>query len=114
MHTFPKVEINRAVMICSGTLLTCNPFLIPELIKLVFKRTNARDINQVTVALIAVRHWFSIFNEKKMKLPPNFDINFFIEGLELIFELEHQSINVKLLEMFYSFSGIFDSKFRRE
>ena len=106
-------SLNRMMMDCSNTLLSCDPSLIDFFIKLSFRSTVAYELQEVVECLSNVESWFRTLLKSDITIPDNFDHAFFCKGLDIIIEFEHHICVAKILILLYNYGEIFGNEMRR-
>lgn len=64
--------------------LLANDKMLNVMIKILFKKTNVYNANQVHKALIIAKKWFKRLHKMQTNVPSSFDCNFFTKAIKIM------------------------------
>jgi hypothetical protein len=79
----------------------CNPKLMNPLIKLTFLKSQVFDSLSVIKVMDLTAMWFLKIHNKGLQVPPDFDFSFFLRGLEMLLDVDHNNSTAKGIWLLY-------------
>eukprot|EP01103_Thecamoeba_quadrilineata_P016208 TRINITY_DN5353_c0_g1_i1.p1 TRINITY_DN5353_c0_g1~~TRINITY_DN5353_c0_g1_i1.p1 ORF type:complete len:590 (+),score=97.42 TRINITY_DN5353_c0_g1_i1:41-1810(+) len=104
---------SRFLTDCSIEILLCDPTLLNFYLHIVFDRTNVYDLLSVIEVLNLIDTWFRELSENGSKLDSNFDVEYFCKACQIIIDIDHHQLILRLLTILYKYSDIFVGNARR-
>jgi hypothetical protein len=60
-----------------------------------------------------IEEWFVAFDKSRMTLPNDFDLDYYIIGLDLILSTDHHQLTAKVLSITYHYAHLFTGQQRK-
>ena len=105
--------IPRSLMDCSSWFLLADPELINRYQAIVMHRTNAFNVPAVLEVLGNVETWMKFLHEYKLKLPDNYDYEYFCFAIDMMLETDHHMLVHKTLSFLYTNATVFNNATRQ-
>lgn len=97
----------------SRPLSRCSPELVSWLVKWCFNQTNAHSTDSVNAMFSKLEMWFSELDRNLLRLPASFDSDYFLQGLDVIINIDHHVILARLLSFLFTYAHLLRGKVRR-
>ena len=97
----------------SRPLSRCNPELVTWLVKWCFNQTNAHSTDSVNAMFSKLEMWFGELDRNLLRVPLNFDTDYFCQGLDVIINIDHHVILARMLSFLFTYAHLLRGRVRR-
>jgi len=94
-------------------LLNGDPGVLNYYLNIVFSRTNVYNIASVNDVLLYLDLWLRELSRRKLKLPRDFDAQYFSEAIKVVISTDHHQLILRILSILYNYAELFTGHVRR-
>ena len=113
MEAKPVQYYSDALLDASLAFLVNGKLLWPYVMT-TFLKTATRDVSTIMKTLEITTKWFHKIYSEGILIPPNFDFNFLMKGINILLELDHGTSTAKVLWFLYQILHVIPKLEREE